>query len=118
MLDPTTPLTVTEWDEWGDPRDADDYAVMRGYSPYENLPAGGRPDLLVTGSLHDPRVMVREPAKWVARLRATQTDSSSILFRAELGAAAHVGASGRLDQLRYEAEIIAFLLERLQEPPR
>jgi oligopeptidase B len=118
MLDPATPLTVTEWDEWGDPRDPEDYAVMQSYSPYENPPAGTRPDLLVTGSLHDPRVMVREPAKWVARLRATQTDDSVLLFRAELGAAAHIGASGRLDRLRYEAEIVAFLLERFREPPR
>jgi oligopeptidase B len=118
MLDPATPLTVSEWDEWGDPRTAEDYAVMRRYSPYENPPAGERPDLLVTGSLHDPRVMVREPAKWVARLRATQTDESTLLFRAELGAAAHIGASGRLDRLRYEAEVIAFLLERFRAAAR
>src|SRR5207344_1072788 len=56
-----------EWDEWGDPRRPDDFAVMRGYSPYENPPLGPRPDLLVTGALHDPRVLVHEPAKWVAR---------------------------------------------------
>jgi oligopeptidase B len=72
----------------------------------------------VTGSLHDPRVMVREPAKWVALLRATQTDDSTLLFRAESGAAAHTGASGRLDRLRYEAEIISFLLESFGKPPR
>jgi len=118
MLDPSTPLTVSEWDEWGDPRDPDDYAVMRGYSPYENPPPGERPDLLVTGSLHDPRVLVREPAKWVARLRATQTDDSTLLFRPELGSAAHTGASGRLDRLRYEAEIMAFVLDMFDEPPR
>jgi oligopeptidase B len=114
MLDPSIPLTVTEWDEWGDPRDPADYAVMRGYSPYENVPACPRPALLVTGSFHDPRVMIREPAKWVARLRATQTDDSVLLFRPELGAAAHGGASGRLDKLRYEAEVLAFLLDALQ----
>jgi oligopeptidase B len=110
MLDPDTPLTVNEWDEWGDPRDPDDFAVMAGYSPYDNPPAGERPSLLVTGSLHDARVMIREPAKWVARLRATRTDDSLLLFRPELGSAAHIGASGRFDRLRYEAEIAAFLL--------
>src|SRR3954466_16336866 len=71
MLDPSAPLTATEWDEWGDPRDPADYAYMASYSPYDNVPPPGRPDLLVTCHLHDPRVMVREPAKWVARLRET-----------------------------------------------
>ncbi len=73
MLDPTIPLTVTEWDEWGDPRDPAMRAYLSSYSPYDNVPAGPRPDLLVTGSLHDPRVLIHEPAKWVARLRATDT---------------------------------------------
>ena len=68
MLDPTIPLTVNEWDEWGDPSRPEDYAWMARYSPYDNLPpAGGRPDLLVTGAVHDARVMVWEPAKWVGR---------------------------------------------------
>ena len=71
MLDPTIPLTINEWDEWGDPRGPAMRAYMESYSPYDNPPAGPRPDLLVTGSLHDPRVLVHEPAKWVARLRAT-----------------------------------------------
>jgi oligopeptidase B len=110
MLDPSIPLTITEWDEWGDPRKPDDYAVLRSYSPYENPPPGSRPDLLVTGALHDPRVLVHEPAKWVARLRHTDTAGSAILFRAELGAGAHTGPSGRFAQLRYEAEILAFCL--------
>ena len=73
MLDPTIPLTITEWDEWGDPRDPAMRAYMSSYSPYDNVPDGSRPDLLVTGSLHDPRVLIHEPAKWVARLRATDT---------------------------------------------
>ena len=72
MLDPSIPLTINEWDEWGDPRKPDEYQWLLAYSPYDNLPAaGGRPDLLVTGALHDPRVMVWEPAKWVAALRET-----------------------------------------------
>jgi oligopeptidase B len=111
MLDPSLPLTIAEYDEWGNPNEPADYAVMRSYSPYENDPGGPRPALLVTGSLHDARVLIREPAKWVARLRATQTSDSVLLFRPELGAAAHFGASGRLDRLRYEAEIAAFVLE-------
>ena len=126
MLDPSIPLTITEWDEWGDPRDPAMRDYLRSYSPYDNVPAGPRPDLLVTGSLHDPRVLIHEPAKWVARLRAADTGTESagtgtgcagigtagsrVLFRAELGAGAHVGPAGRYDQLRYEAEILAFIL--------
>jgi oligopeptidase B len=111
MLDPTIPLTITEWDEWGDPRDPAMRAYMSSYSPYDNVPDGPRPDLLVTGSLHDPRVLIHEPAKWVARLRATDRGTGGrVLFRPELGAGAHVGPAGRYDQLRYEAEVLAFIL--------
>ena len=123
MLDPTIPLTINEWDEWGDPREPAIRAYMESYSPYDNPPAGPRPDLLVTGSLHDPRVLVHEPAKWVARLRATppagpgQPDGPGrVLFRAELGAGAHVGPSGRYGQLAYEAEVLAFILDAGARP--
>jgi len=118
MLDPTIPLTISEWDEWGDPREPAMRAYMESYSPYDNVPAGPRPDLLVTGSLHDPRVLVHEPAKWVAKLRAASPDGAAgtdgdgrVLFRPELGAAAHVGPSGRYGKLAYEAEILAFILD-------
>jgi oligopeptidase B len=116
MFDASIPLTVTEWDEWGDPRRRGEFAWMLAYSPYDNLPpAGGRPDLLVTGALHDPRVMVHEPAKWVAALRATDPEwSPRCLFRCELGAGAHTGPSGRFGHLRYEAEVCAWLLDRLR----
>jgi oligopeptidase B len=115
MLDPTIPLTINEWDEWGDPRDPGVLAYMRSYSPYDNVPAGPRPELLVTGSLHDPRVLIHEPAKWVARLRATAGDGIAdipgrVLFRAELGAGAHTGPTGRYDRLRLQAEILAFVV--------
>jgi oligopeptidase B len=110
MLDPTIPLTVNEWDEWGDPRDPAARAYLASYSPYDNPPAGPRPDLLVTGSLHDPRVLIHEPAKWVARLRATDTAGSRVLFRPELGAGAHTGPAGRFGHLAYEAEILAFIV--------
>ena len=121
MLDPTIPLTIGEWDEWGDPREPAMRAYMESYSPYDNVQAGPRPDLLVTGSLHDPRVLVHEPAKWVAKLRAASPASPAgvdgadgdgrVLFRPELGAAAHVGPSGRYGKLAYEAEILAFILD-------
>ena len=112
MLDPAIPLTVNEWDEWGDPRDPRIRAYMQSYNPYDNVPAGPRPDLLVTGSLHDPRVLIHEPAKWVARLRATDSGGAGgrLLFRPELGAGAHVGPAGRYDRLRYEAEVLAFIV--------
>ena len=113
MLDPSIPLTINEWDEWGDPRDPADFACLRSYSPYDNPPPGARPDLLVTGAVHDPRVLVHEPAKWVARLRETDTDGSRILFRVELGAGAHTGPSGRFGHLRYEAEVHAFVLDAM-----
>jgi oligopeptidase B len=116
MLDATIPLTANEWDEWGDPRRRADFDWMLAYSPYDNLPApGGRPDLLVTGALHDPRVMVWEPAKWVAALRASDPGwSPHCLFRCEVGAGSHVGPSGRFGHLGYEAEVYAWVLERLE----
>ena len=115
MLDETVPLTITEWEEWGDPRVREEFDWMLAYSPYDNLPAAGtRPDLLVTGAVNDPRVMVREPAKWVAALRESDPDwSPRLLFRCETSAGAHVGPSGRIGHLGYEAEIYAWVLDRL-----
>ncbi len=120
MSDPAIPLTINEWDEWGDPRDDPAMlAYLRSYSPYDNMPRAPWPDLLVTGSVHDPRVLIHEPAKWVARLRATAAEraaageagqGSRLLFRAELGAGAHMGPAGRYDKLRYEAEVLAFIV--------
>jgi oligopeptidase B len=112
MSDPTMPLTVNEWDEWGDPADPEDFAAMLAYSPYDNLPAGVWPPLLVTGALHDTRVLVHEPAKWTAKLR-TADPAARLLFRAELGEGAHAGPAGRYDRLRYEAEIYAWILAQL-----
>jgi oligopeptidase B len=117
MSDPTIPLTINEWDEWGDPRnDPIIRAYLRSYSPYDNMPPFPWPDLLVTGNAHDTRVLIREPAKWVARLRATAAASaksaaaSRLLFRAELGTEAHMGPTGRYDKLRYAAEVLAFII--------
>jgi oligopeptidase B len=111
MLDPDIPLTIGEWDEWGDPRDPAARAYLASYSPYDNVPAGPRPDLLVTGSLHDPRVLIHEPAKWVAKLRTTGTGRSRLLFRPDLGAAGHTGPTGRYAKLGYEAEVLAFIVD-------
>ena len=119
MFDAGTPLTAGEWDEWGDPRRREEFDWMLAYSPYDNLPAPGtRPDLLVTGAVHDPRVMVREPAKWVAALRATDPDwSPRCVFRCELGPGAHVGPSGRFGQLDYQAEVAAWILDHVGRTP-
>jgi oligopeptidase B len=117
MLDETIPLTAQEWDEWGDPRRPDDFAWMLEYSPYDNPPPlADRPRLLVTAALHDPRVMYWEPAKWVAKLRATGSTGAvagDLLLRMELGAGAHVGPSGRFGHLLYEAEVYAWVLDTL-----
>ncbi len=115
MLNPDLPLTAAEWDEWGDPRKPEEFAWMLAYSPYDNLPAAGtRTDLLVTGAVHDPRVMYFEPAKWVAALRESDPEwSPRCLLRMETGAGAHAGPSGRYAHLGYEAEVLAWALERL-----
>ena len=113
MLDDAVPLTVTEWEEWGDPHEPAAYRWMRGYTPYENLPEPPWPTLLVTGALHDPRVLVHEPAKWVAKLRSVQAEDAVVLFRAETGPGAHVGPAGRLAHLDYEAEIMAFVIDAM-----
>jgi len=126
MSDPTIPLTINEWDEWGDPRDNPQMrAYLRSYSPYDNIPSDPWPDLLVTGSVHDSRVLIREPAKWVARLRAAIAERSGaglaggaarLLFRAELGVGAHMGPTGRYEKLRYEAEVLAFIVDAARLP--
>ncbi|MEO8108170.1 MAG: prolyl oligopeptidase family serine peptidase, partial [Actinomycetes bacterium] len=116
MLDHTIPLTANEVDEWGDPRVKEQFDYMLSYSPYENVPASGRPELLATGALHDPRVLIHEPAKWVARIRATAgLDDSRTLFRAELGEGGHSGPTGRFAHLAYEAEVAAFILQAVDK---
>jgi oligopeptidase B len=113
ILDDTLPLTVTEWEEWGNPvADPEIYRLMKSYSPYDNVEAKEYPALLVTGGLNDPRVQYWEPAKWVAKLRATKTDDRPLLLKMELGAG-HRGPSGRYDAWRDEAFILAFVLDQV-----
>jgi oligopeptidase B len=110
MLDETLPLTAGEWEEWGDPRQADYFEYMRSYSPYDNVEAKDYPQLLVTAGLNDPRVAYWEPAKWVARLRERKTDNNLLLLQTEMGAG-HSGPSGRYNAWRKEAFRMAFILD-------
>ncbi len=112
MLDDTIPLTSLEWDEWGDPHDADAFAYMATYSPYDNVAAQDYSHLYVHTGLNDPRVGYFEPAKWVARLRATKTDQHVLVLKTEMGAG-HGGPSGRYNRLRDRAQEDAFVLHHL-----
>jgi len=111
ILDPSLPLTVIEWDEWGNPlEDPDVYAYMKSYAPYENVGAHPYPAILAVTSLHDTRVMYVEPAKWVARLRATATGDAPILLKTEMHAG-HGGVSGRYASWRERAWELAWIIE-------
>ena len=112
MLDASLPLTVIEYDEWGNPNDPEAYACIRAYSPYDNIRATDYPHMLVTAGLNDPRVAYWEPAKFTARLRARKTDANRLLLRTNMGAG-HGGASGRWDHLREIAFKYAFVLDVL-----
>ena len=112
MLDASLPLTVIEYDEWGNPNERAAYEYIRSYSPYDNIEAKDYPHMLVTAGLNDPRVAYWEPAKWTARLRATKTDDNRLILRTNMGAG-HGGASGRFDFLREIAFKYAFMLDVL-----
>jgi oligopeptidase B len=112
MLDESIPLTTSEWDEWGNPKKAEDYHYMRSYSPYDNVVSKPYPHLYVTTGLNDPRVGYWEPAKWVARLREMKTDDNTLVLKTNMGAG-HFGASGRFNQLRELAEFYAFVLNKV-----
>jgi len=116
MLDPTLPLTVTEYDEWGNPHDSRYYRYMKSYAPYENVKPQAYPPMLVTAGLNDPRVGYWEPAKWVARLRELKTDDHELLLKTQMGSG-HFGASGRYDMLKEIAFEYAYLLTRLGVEP-
>jgi len=109
MSDSSLPLTVGEFEEWGNPQNAEEYAYMRTYCPYTNLTAKVYPAMLLRASLYDSQVMYWEPAKYTARLRTLKTDTNPLLLKVNL-AAGHGGASGRYDALREIAYDYAFIL--------
>jgi oligopeptidase B len=111
ILDPSLPLTVTEWEEWGNPLDDPEvYAYMKSYAPYENVTAKDYPPILAITSLNDTRVFFVEPAKWVAKLR--EAGASDVLLKTEMEAG-HGGRSGRYDAWRELAFELAWVLDRL-----
>jgi oligopeptidase B len=113
ISDPTLPLTAIEWEEWGNPiSNQTEYEYMKSYSPYDNVQQAAYPLMLVTAGLNDPRVSYWEPAKWVAKLRATKTDKNTLLLKTNMGAG-HFGASGRYERFRETAFDYSFLLMAL-----
>lgn len=112
MLDSSLPLTVNEYEEWGDPNDAGFYEYMKSYSPYDNVRPARYPALLATGALNDPRVPFWEPAKWVAKLRTLAQSEAPILLKTLIGSG-HSGPSGRYESWREEAYISAFVCDQL-----
>jgi oligopeptidase B len=112
MLDPTLPLTVGEFEEWGNPQVAEEYFYIKSYCPYTNLERRSYPAILVKTGLNDSQVMYWEPAKYVAKLRTLKTDANPLLFKINMGAG-HGGASGRYDCLREIAMDYAFLLREI-----
>ena len=112
MLDPTIPLTITEYEEWGNPNIPQYYDYIKSYAPYENVEAKDYPDLLVTAGLNDPRVGFWEPAKWTAKLRAMKTDQNRLILKTNL-AAGHGGVTGRYEYLKEIAFEYSFLLHVL-----
>ena len=113
MLDDKLPLTVNEFDEWGNPAEEDFYRYMKAYSPYDNVRPAEYPALLVTAGLNDPRVSYWEPAKWVAKLRVLNRGDRVLLLKTQMGSG-HSGPSGRYESWREEAFIAAFVLDQLQ----
>jgi oligopeptidase B len=113
MLDPTLPLTVPEYEEWGNPNEEAAFTYMLGYSPYDNLKQGAYPDMLVKTSLNDSQVMYWEPAKYVAKMRTLKQDDRVLLLHTNM-AAGHGGASGRYEYLEEIAFDYAFLLRVLE----
>jgi oligopeptidase B len=108
ILDPSLPLTVPEWEEWGDPlHDPEVYAYIKSYSPYENIDGQDYPPILAMTSLNDTRVLYREPAKWIARLRAAG-HGGPFLLKTEM-VAGHGGRSGRYDAWHEEAFVLAWI---------
>lgn len=116
MLDATLPLTVGEYEEWGNPENEPYYHYIKSYSPYDNVKAEPQyPWMLLRGGLNDPRVSYWEPAKWIARMREVRSDAAPLILKTDLGAG-HGGASGRYDKLREMAFDFAFTIHAISNP--
>jgi len=116
-LDASLPLTIGEYEEFGNPNHQEFYEYMKSYAPYENVQATAYPAILATAGLNDPRVSYWEPAKWVAKLRATKTNDRVLLLKTNLGSG-HFGASGRYEHLKETAFNYAFLIRTLDISPQ
>ncbi|HRS40867.1 MAG TPA: prolyl oligopeptidase family serine peptidase, partial [Dysgonamonadaceae bacterium] len=112
MLDESLPLTTGEYEEWGNPNDETYFNYMLTYSPYDNIKPQNYPNMLVTGGLNDSQVLFHEPAKYVAKLRATKTDDNILLLRMNMESG-HGGATGRYEGIRDTAFEYAFILNRV-----
>jgi oligopeptidase B len=112
MLDASLPLTVGEYEEWGNPNDKPYYDYIKSYAPYENVDGKQYPNILITAGLNDPRVSYWEPAKWAAKLRAAKKDSHLLLLKTNMGSG-HFGASGRYEHIKETAFNYAFILNAL-----
>ena len=112
MLDPSLPLIVIEYEEWGNPNIKEEYDYIKSYSPYDNVESKEYPNMLITGGLNDPRVMYWESAKWTAKLRALKTDDNLLLLKMNMGSG-HFGSSGRYDYLKETAFEYAFIFDLL-----
>lgn len=112
MLDESIPLTVTEYEEWGNPNDRIYFEYMLSYSPYDNVGRKAYPHMLITGGLNDPRVQYWEPAKWAAKLRDYKVGDGTLLLKTNMGAG-HGGASGRYERIKEMAFEYAFVLDKM-----
>lgn len=109
MLDPTLPLTLQEYEQWGNPNEKEPYEYIRSYSPYDNIKAQAYPSMLVTGGINDSQVLFHEPTKWVAKLRAHKTDSNPLYLKINMNSG-HGGDTGRFDRLKEVATEYVFVL--------
>lgn len=116
MCDPSLPLTVTEWEEWGDPRSEPYFSYISSYSPYDNVQSVLYPSLYITSGLNDPRVSYHEPAKWAAKIRYLSPETT-VVFTCEMGSG-HGGPSGRYEQWREEAKTLTFAIASVNSVPR
>src|SRR5690348_1673546 len=114
MSDASVPLTTLEYDEWGNPALKREYDYMLSYSPYDNVAQKSYPAMFVTAGFYDSQVSYAEPAKWVAKLRASKTDTHDLLFKTDM-AAGHIGRSGRLGSIEQDAEMAAWLIAHARD---